>query len=55
MKIFVAGPSGAIGSRVIPALLVRGHDVTALVHAANNAAALERAGARLAHGSLFDP
>jgi nucleoside-diphosphate-sugar epimerase len=57
MKIFVAGPSGAIGSRAIPALLLRGHDVTALVHAPDRyaaAATLKRAGARLAHGSLFD-
>ena len=55
MKIFVAGASGVIGSEAIPALLQRGHDVTALVHAPEKAEALEATGARLAHGSLFDP
>ncbi|HEX4018583.1 MAG TPA: NAD(P)-dependent oxidoreductase [Frankiaceae bacterium] len=55
MKIFVAGASGAIGRRAVPALLRRGHDVTALVHSSESAATLEAMGARLARGNLFDP
>jgi nucleoside-diphosphate-sugar epimerase len=30
-KIFIAGGSGYLGSRLIPKLLERGHEVTALV------------------------
>jgi nucleoside-diphosphate-sugar epimerase len=34
-RVFVTGGTGYIGSRVVPALMARGHEVTALVRAAS--------------------
>lgn len=55
MKIFVTGPSGAIGAPAVDHLIQAGHDVTALVRSAAKRDQLERAGARAVQGSLFDP
>jgi nucleoside-diphosphate-sugar epimerase len=55
MRIFVTGANGVIGSRVVPALLAQGHEVTAVVRAAAKGAALERRGARIVELDLFAP
>jgi len=45
MRIFLAGGSGVIGSRLIPALVVAGHDVVATTRRAENLDALRARGA----------
>ena len=55
MRIFVAGGTGVVGRRAVPALLAAGHQVTALARSPETAARLRRAGARPAEVSLFDP
>jgi nucleoside-diphosphate-sugar epimerase len=45
MKVFVAGASGAIGKRLVPRLLARNHDVTALTRSPQKAEALRALGA----------
>lgn len=44
-RVFVAGATGAVGRRLIPALVARGYDVTAMTHSTERAAALRAAGA----------
>jgi nucleoside-diphosphate-sugar epimerase len=46
MKIFVAGASGAIGRRLVPLLVSRGHDVTATTRTQAKAELLHGLGAR---------
>ena len=55
MRIFIPGATGVIGSRVVPALLDAGHEVTAIGRTLEKRACLERTGARAADASLFDP
>ena len=55
MKVFVTGATGAVGRPTVARLLAEGHDVTAVARTEEKAAALERAGARPAQVSLFDP
>jgi nucleoside-diphosphate-sugar epimerase len=45
MKVFVAGATGAVGSRLVPALRAAGHDVVAMTRSADKAAALRSLGA----------
>ena len=45
MRVFVAGATGAIGKRLIPALRDRGHDVVAMTRSPEKIAALHAAGA----------
>jgi 2-alkyl-3-oxoalkanoate reductase len=45
MKVLVAGATGAMGKRLVPALLAADHQVAAMTRAAGKAAALVRAGA----------
>jgi nucleoside-diphosphate-sugar epimerase len=54
MKIFVAGATGAIGSRAVPRLIQAGHDVTALVRSDAARAPMESAGAHAIKTSLLD-
>ena len=54
MKLFVAGATGVIGRRVVPHLLDRGHEVTALGHSSGKMTALAHMGARPLCISLFD-
>lgn len=54
MKLFVAGATGVVGRRVVPVLLDRGHEVTALGHSPRKLSALVRLGARPICVSLFD-
>jgi nucleoside-diphosphate-sugar epimerase len=54
MKVFVAGSTGAIGRRLVPLLLERGHEVIALARAPEKARALEAVGARVALADALD-
>jgi nucleoside-diphosphate-sugar epimerase len=45
MRVFVAGGTGAIGRRLVPQLVARGHQVTATTTSAAKLAMLERMGA----------
>ena len=45
MRVFVAGASGGLGSRLIPMLVAAGHDVTGVTRSPSKADALRRAGA----------
>ena len=45
MRVFVAGASGAIGRRLVPALIAAGHEVTGSTRKPANATALTAAGA----------
>jgi len=54
MKIFVAGATGALGRRVVPALCVQGHQVTGVARSQAKAAVLRRAGAQPVEVDLFD-
>jgi 2-alkyl-3-oxoalkanoate reductase len=55
MKIFLAGATGAIGKRVVPALVRLGHHVTGVARSSQKAAALRSAGADAIEVDLFDP
>jgi 2-alkyl-3-oxoalkanoate reductase len=46
MRVFIAGAGGAIGRRLVPLLVARGHGVTATTRSADKADALAAAGAR---------
>src|SRR5262245_8761357 len=54
MKIFVAGATGVIGRRAVPALIQAGHEVTAIGRTRGRRAALEEIGAKTVDVSLFD-
>jgi nucleoside-diphosphate-sugar epimerase len=45
MRVFVAGATGAIGRRLVPALLADGHHVTGMTRSPQKAAALHASGA----------
>jgi 2-alkyl-3-oxoalkanoate reductase len=45
MRVFVAGATGAMGKRLVPALVGAGHQVTAMTRSPDKAAALAAAGA----------
>ncbi|CAN5919653.1 NAD(P)-dependent oxidoreductase [soil metagenome] len=55
MRIFVAGATGVLGRRVVPALVERGHQVTAVARGAQKATALRAQGASPVTVDLFDP
>jgi nucleoside-diphosphate-sugar epimerase len=51
MRVFVAGGSGALGQRLVPQLVARGHQVTATTTSAPKLGLLEQLGA---HGVVMD-
>lgn len=53
MRVLVTGATGFVGSRLVPALLDRGHEVTALVRDASEYAPLD--GVRVVEGDLLEP
>jgi dihydroflavonol-4-reductase len=53
-QLVVTGATGLIGSRVAERLLAAGHDVSALVRPATDAAPLEAIGVRIVRGDLTD-
>jgi 2-alkyl-3-oxoalkanoate reductase len=54
MRVFVAGASGAIGSRLIPQLIDRGHEVIGTFKSPGNAERLRGLGAKPVELDLFD-
>jgi nucleoside-diphosphate-sugar epimerase len=54
MRVFVAGGTGAVGGHTIPALVRKGHSVTALARTPEKAAVLTAQGAIPVPVSLFD-
>jgi nucleoside-diphosphate-sugar epimerase len=55
MQIFVSGATGVIGRRVVPMLVQRGHQVTAVGRSPAKRASLERQGAAAVDVDSFDP
>lgn len=55
MKILVTGATGKVGSRFVPRLLAKGHDVFILVRDVAKASALAKLGAKVVTGDLYDP
>lgn len=54
MRIFLAGATGVLGRRIVPLLVARGHQVTALTRAADGAERLRAAGAEPAVADVYD-
>ena len=54
MKVFVAGATGVIGRRLVPALIARGHDATCMTRSAEKANLLRAAGATPVVCDVFD-
>jgi nucleoside-diphosphate-sugar epimerase len=46
MRVFVAGGTGALGRRIVPQLVARGHEVTATTRSADKTGELQALGAR---------
>ncbi len=55
MRVFVAGGTGAIGRRLVPLLVGRGHEVTAMTRPATKAAGVRAAGAEAVVADGLDP
>lgn len=55
MRIFIAGATGVVGRRVVPALVDAAHQVTAVVRSPERRAQLETRGAHGITVNLFDP
>jgi len=55
MKVFVAGASGAIGTRLVPQLIERGHEVIGTCRSPENAELLQALGAEPIALDLLDP
>jgi 2-alkyl-3-oxoalkanoate reductase len=55
MKIYVAGATGAIGTRLLPLLVARGHEVTGTTRTASKQDAIRALGARPAVVDALDP
>lgn len=54
MRIFLAGASGVLGSRLIPLLRERGHEVTGLTRSEGGAARIRARGAQPVRGDALD-
>jgi nucleoside-diphosphate-sugar epimerase len=54
MRVFVAGASGAIGTRLVPQLIDRGHEVIGTFHSAGNAERVRALGAKAIALDLLD-
>ncbi len=55
MRVFVAGASGAIGSRLVPQLIDRGHDVVGTSRSPGNASRVRALGAQPVVLDVLDP
>ncbi|HEX2095759.1 MAG TPA: NAD-dependent epimerase/dehydratase family protein [Solirubrobacterales bacterium] len=54
MRVFIAGASGAIGSRLVPQLIERGHDVIGTHRSPQSAERLRAMGAEPVNLDLLD-
>src|SRR5262249_45279360 len=54
MKVFVAGATGALGRRMVPMLVERGHEVTALTRTTAKRESIAEMGARPAVADALD-
>src|SRR5262245_39368187 len=54
MKVFVAGATGAVGTRLVPRLVERGHDVVGSTRSPDKAARLRAQGAEAVVLDLLD-
>ncbi|MEV0335160.1 NAD-dependent epimerase/dehydratase family protein [Nocardia sp. NPDC050717] len=54
MRIFLAGATGVIGTRLVPLLVEAGHEVAGLTRSANKSAALRAAGVRPVVLDVYD-
>ncbi|TCO42421.1 nucleoside-diphosphate-sugar epimerase [Kribbella antiqua] len=54
MRVFVAGATGVIGSRLVPLLLSAGHDVIGLARSPSAGVALEKLGVDVVHADPLD-
>jgi nucleoside-diphosphate-sugar epimerase len=54
MRVFVAGATGAVGKRLVPLLVARGHKVVAMTHERANERVLVEAGAEPAVADALD-
>jgi nucleoside-diphosphate-sugar epimerase len=54
MRIFLAGASGVLGNRLLPALIADGHQVVGLTRRAEGADAIRAHGAEAVTGDVFD-
>jgi nucleoside-diphosphate-sugar epimerase len=54
MRVFVAGATGAVGKRLVPLLVARGHEVVAMTRERTNERVLVEAGARPAIADALD-
>jgi 2-alkyl-3-oxoalkanoate reductase len=54
MRVFVAGATGVVGRRLVPALVARGHRVAGMTRELARARELEAAGAEAAVGDVYD-
>jgi nucleoside-diphosphate-sugar epimerase len=55
MKVFIAGATGALGRRLVPPLVAKGHEVTGMTHAPEKKELLRELGARPALADALDP
>jgi nucleoside-diphosphate-sugar epimerase len=55
MKVFLAGATGVLGRRAVPAMIERGHEVTGVARSPEKADLLRRLGATPVGVDLFDP
>jgi nucleoside-diphosphate-sugar epimerase len=53
MRIFLAGATGVIGSRLLPKLIEAGHEVVAMSRSAKNAETIRATGAKFVVGDAF--
>jgi len=54
MKILITGATGKVGSRLVPRLIAKGHDISILVRDAGKASGLAELGAKPIVGDLYD-
>jgi nucleoside-diphosphate-sugar epimerase len=54
VRVFVAGATGAVGRRLVPKLVIAGHEVTGMTRSESKSEDVRRAGARAVVADVFD-